>query len=174
MKISSTSLAGVKIIQPNVYKDQRGFFLESYKESEFLKNNINYNFVQDNRSRSTKKVLRGLHFQIKRPQGKLVSCTYGEIFDVVADINPRSHTYGQYLAVILSGENNKQLFIPPGYAHGFCVLSNKADIFYKCTEYYDPNDEGGVRWDDPLFNIEWPYDDPILSKKDKGYIFLRK
>jgi len=174
MNVTSTFLAGVKIIEPMIFEDQRGFFLESYKESEFLKNDINFKFVQDNRSRSCEKVLRGLHFQIKRPQGKLVSCTSGEIFDVVADINPKSETYGKYLSIRLSGENNKQLFVPPGYAHGFCVLSKTADIFYKCTEYYDPQDEGGVRWDDPLLNIKWPFQDPILSNKDKEYRFLKK
>jgi len=174
MQVFSTILDGVKIIEPQLYKDSRGFFLESYKEITYLENEVNFQFIQDNRSRSSKKVLRGLHFQKSFPQGKLVSCTYGEIYDVVADINPQSPTYGKYIAVNLSGENNKQLWIPPGYAHGFCVLSNTADIFYKCTEYYDPQDESGIRWDDPTFAIKWPISDPILSDKDKEYGFLKK
>lgn len=174
MKVFSTILTGVKIIEPQLYKDSRGFFLESYKEMLYQENDLSLHFVQDNRSRSTKKVLRGLHFQISRPQGKLVSCTHGEIFDVVADINPRSSTFGQHIGINLSGENNKQLWIPPGYAHGFCVLSNAADIFYKCTEYYDPFDEGGIRWDDPTLNIKWPIKNPLISDKDKQYGFLKK
>jgi len=174
MDIFSTFLAGVKIIEPKVHNDSRGFFLESYKEKSYIENEINLRFVQDNRSRSSKNVLRGLHFQVNRPQGKLVSCTHGKIFDVVADINPRSSTYGRYISVNLSGENNKQLWVPPGYAHGFCVLSETADIYYKCTEYYDGKDESGVRWDDPILDIKWPIKNPLLSDKDKNYSLLKK
>ena len=122
--------------------------------------------MQDNYSRSQKGVLRGLHFQITKPQGKLVSCPKGAVFDVAVDIDPNSITYGQYVGVELTEENHKQLWVPPGYAHGFCVLSETADFQYKCTDYYDPSDEGGVIWNDPDVAIEWPIADPSLSNKD--------
>ncbi len=173
MKVTGTHLDGVKIIEPKVFRDKRGFFLESYQEKAYFVHGIKAKFVQDNRSRSSSKVLRGLHFQVKCPQGKLVSCTQGEIFDVVADINPASKTFGNYVSILLSDENKKQIWIPPGYAHGFCVLSHTADIFYKCTDYYYPNDESGIRWDDPILNIDWPIKDPILSEKDASYKFLK-
>ena len=166
MNVTETKLAGVLIIEPKVFGDSRGFFKETFQAERYREAGIEYTFVQDNYSRSQKGVLRGLHFQITKPQGKLVSCTKGAVFDVAVDIDPESTTYGQYVGVELTEENHKQLWVPPGYAHGFCVLSETADFQYKCTDYYDPSDEGGVIWNDPDVAIEWPIDDPSLSSKD--------
>ncbi|WP_102210071.1 dTDP-4-dehydrorhamnose 3,5-epimerase, partial [Escherichia coli] len=132
----------------------------------FTELGINLDFVQDNRSSSSQNVLRGLHFQKTKPQGKLVTVTKGEVFDVAVDLRKDSRTFGQYESVILTEENKKIFYIPPGFAHGFCVLSNKADFLYKCTDFYDPNDEGGIIWNDSSLSIEWPVNAPILSKKD--------
>jgi len=166
MKVMETQLAGVLIIEPKVFGDARGFFKETFQAERYREAGIEYTFVQDNYSRSQKGVLRGLHFQITKPQGKLVSCPKGAVFDVAVDIDPESTTYGQYVGVELTEENHKQLWMPPGYAHGFCVLSETADFQYKCTDYYDPSDEGGVIWNDPDVAIEWPIDNPSLSSKD--------
>lgn len=166
MKITETKLAGVLIIEPKVFGDSRGFFKETFQAERYREAGIEYTFVQDNYSRSQKGVLRGLHFQITKPQGKLVFCPKGAVFDVAVDIDPESSTYGQYVGVELTEENHKQLWVPPGYAHGFCVLSETADFQYKCTDYYDPSDEGGVIWNDPDVAIEWPIDNPSLSSKD--------
>ena len=155
-------------------RDQRGFFLENFKESDFKKNGINVKFIQDNYSYSLKKVLRGLHFQ-KPPkaQAKLVTVLKGEIFDVAVDLRKNSTTYGKWVAEILSEENHLSLYIPDGFAHGFCVLSNSANIFYKTTQEYSSEHEGGIIWNDPDLNISWPVDDPILSKKDQILPLLR-
>ena len=166
MKVTETKLAGVLIIEPKVFGDSRGFFKETFQAERYREAGIEYTFVQDNYSRSQKGVLRGLHFQITKPQGKLVSCTKGAVFDVAVDIDPKSITYGQYVGSELTEENHKQLWVPPGYAHGFCVLSETADFHYKCTDYYDPSDEGGVIWSDPDVAIEWPITHPSLSSKD--------
>jgi dTDP-4-dehydrorhamnose 3,5-epimerase len=166
MKVIETHLEGVLIIEPDVFGDHRGFFLESYQKKRYQQAGINFDFVQDNHSRSSHGVLRGLHFQIKNPQGKLVSCTRGVVFDVAVDINPKSPTCGQYVGIELSEENHKQLWIPPGFAHGFCVISDFADFHYKCTDYYDPDDEGGLIWNDPDIAIDWPIIQPKLSPKD--------
>jgi len=166
MKVTETKLAGMLIIEPKVFGDARGFFKETFQAERYQEAGIEYTFVQDNYSRSQKGVLRGLHFQITKPQGKLVSCPKGAVFDVAVDIDPESTTYGQYVGVELTEENHKQLWVPPGYAHGFCVLSETADFQYKCTDYYDPSDEGGVIWNDPDVAIEWPIADPSLSNKD--------
>jgi len=166
MNVTETKLAGVLIIEPKVFGDSRGFFKETFQAERYREAGIEYTFVQDNYSRSQKGVLRGLHFQITKPQGKLVSCPKGAVFDVAVDIDPESTTYGQYVGVELTEENHKQLWVPPGYAHGFCVLSETADFQYKCTDYYDPSDEGGVIWNDPDVAIEWPISDPSLSSKD--------
>jgi len=166
MNVTETKLAGVLIIEPKVFGDARGFFKETFQSERYREAGIEYTFVQDNYSRSQKGVLRGLHFQIIKPQGKLVSCPKGAVFDVAVDIDPNSTTYGQYVGVELTEENHKQLWVPPGYAHGFCVLSETADFQYKCTDYYDPSDEGGVIWNDPDVAIEWPISDPSLSNKD--------
>ncbi len=167
MKITTTALPGVLIIEPKAFGDARGFFLESFQTERYAKAGITQAFVQDNHSRSQRGVLRGLHFQRKRPQGKLVSVSRGSVFDVAVDINPHSATFGQYVATVLSDENHLQLWIPPGYAHGFCVLSDEADFHYKCTELYDPTDEAGIIWNDPDVNIAWPFDNPLLSEKDQ-------
>lgn len=166
MKITETELPGVLIIEPQVFGDERGFFLESFHAGRYREAGIDMAFVQDNHSRSRKGVLRGLHFQRRHPQGKLVRASRGSIFDVAADIDPASPTFGQYVGVTLSDENHRQMWIPPGYAHGFCVLSDEADFEYKCTDLYYPNDEGGVLWSDPDLNIQWPLSDPLLSAKD--------
>jgi dTDP-4-dehydrorhamnose 3,5-epimerase len=166
MKITETELPGVLIIEPQVFGDERGFFLESFHAERYREAGIDMAFVQDNHSRSRKGVLRGLHFQRRHPQGKLVRASRGSIFDVAADIDPASPTFGQYVGVTLSDENHRQMWIPPGYAHGFCVLSDEADFEYKCTDLYYPNDEGGVLWSDPDLNIQWPLSDPLLSAKD--------
>ena len=166
MNVTETQLAGLLIIEPKVFGDARGFFKETFQAERCREAGIEYTFVQDNYSRSQKGVLRGLHFQITKPQGKLVSCPKGAVFDVAVDIDPNSITYGQYVGVELTEENHKQLWVPPGYAHGFCVLSETADFQYKCTDYYDPSDEGGVIWNDPDVAIEWPIADPSLSNKD--------
>ena len=166
MNVTETQLAGVLIIEPKVFGDSRGFFKETFQAERYQEAGIEYTFLQDNYSRSQKGVLRGLHFQITKPQGKLVSCPKGAVFDVAVDIDPNSITYGQYVGVELTEENHKQLWVPPGYAHGFCVLSETADFQYKCTDYYDPSDESGVIWNDPDVAIEWPIPDPSLSSKD--------
>ena len=166
MKIIETELPGVLIIEPQVFGDERGFFLESFHAERYREAGIDMAFVQDNHSRSRKGVLRGLHFQRRHPQGKLVRASRGSIFDVAADIDPASPTFGQYVGVTLSDENHRQMWIPPGYAHGFCVLSDEADCEYKCTDLYYANDEGGVLWSDPDLNIQWPLSNPLLSAKD--------
>ncbi len=168
MNVIKTALPDVLIIEPEVFGDSRGFFLETYQKKRYIEAGIDYDFVQDNRSRSQKNVLRGLHFQVSRPQGKLVSVTQGEVYDVAVDINPNSGTFGKYIGAHLSADNHRQLWVPPGYAHGFAVLSDTADFFYKCTDYYDPSDEAGIIWNDPEINIQWPVSEPVLSEKDSS------
>ncbi|MDK9754290.1 dTDP-4-dehydrorhamnose 3,5-epimerase [Vibrio sp. D173a] len=167
MKIIQTKLKGCLIIEPQVYGDERGFFLETFQAERYYEAGIEETFVQDNRSRSSQNVLRGLHFQKTKPQGKLVTVTNGEVFDVAVDLRPNSDTFGEYESVLLSGENKLQFYIPPGFAHGFCVISKTADFQYKCSSYYDPTDEGGILWNDPSLNINWPVATPILSEKDQ-------
>ncbi|MBI0060025.1 dTDP-4-dehydrorhamnose 3,5-epimerase [Gilliamella sp. M0320] len=168
MEVIQTEIPDVKIIQPKVYEDERGFFLETFEQKRYQEMlDIDFNFVQDNHSRSQKNVLRGLHFQKENPQGKLVRVVRGEIFDVAVDIRKNSSTYGKWVGVILSEENKNQLWIPPGLAHGFLVLSDIADFEYKCTNYYDPNSEGCLVWNDSTVNINWPISTPTLSEKDK-------
>lgn len=167
MKIINTKLKDCVIIEPEVFGDERGFFLETFHAERYaVESNINLSFVQDNHSRSSKGVLRGLHFQKTKPQGKLVRVVRGEVYDVAMDIRKGSPTYGQWEALILSEENKTQLWVPPGFAHGFLVLSDTADFEYKCTDYYDPSDEGSILWNDSNLNIPWPIDTPILSDKD--------
>ncbi|EPF16016.1 dTDP-4-dehydrorhamnose 3,5-epimerase [Cedecea davisae] len=167
MNVIKTKLDGVLIIEPKVFGDERGFFYETFHAERYKRIGINEDFVQDNRSRSSKGVLRGLHFQKNKPQGKLVTVTSGEVFDVAVDLRPNSRTFGQYESILLSGENKIQFYVPPGFAHGFCVLSDSADFQYKCTDFYDPSDEGGVLWNDETINIQWPIKNPNLSAKDK-------
>ena len=175
MKVIDTPLAGVKIIEPKIFGDARGFFKETFSVERYAKMaGITLPFVQDNHSRSRKGVLRGLHFQKTKPQGKLVSVTRGAVYDVVADINPASPTYGDYVGIELTEDNHRQLWVPAGYAHGFCVISDEVDFVYKCTDYYDPSDEDGVAWNCPLLNIAWPLVDVQLSDKDKNYLGLKE
>lgn len=167
MKANKTKLSGVLIIEPSVLLDERGFFKETFQTDRYHDVGITLPFVQDNYSRSQKGVLRGLHLQKLHPQGKLISCSVGSIYDVVVDIDPKSKTFGDYVGVELSEQNHLQLWIPPGYAHGFCVLSESADLYYKCTDFYFPNDESGLIWNDPDVSIDWPIKSPRLSEKDK-------
>ncbi|ATI01019.1 MULTISPECIES: dTDP-4-dehydrorhamnose 3,5-epimerase [Alcaligenes] len=170
MRTHTTHLPGVLIIEPRVFNDERGFFKESFNAARYQAvAGIESAFIQDNQSYSKGSVLRGLHFQKTRPQGKLISVTRGAIFDVVVDIDPRSTTFGQYVGLELSQDNHRQLWVAPGYAHGFCVLSDEADISYKCTDYYQPDDEGGLAWDCPRLAINWPIQNPVLSAKDRSH-----
>lgn len=173
MKIEETELPGVLILTPRVFGDQRGFFKEIFHGERYKEAGIPLDFVQDNFSRSSQGVLRGMHFQKTKPQGKLVQCLKGSIYDVAVDIDSKSKTYGQYVGVELSDENHSQIYVPPGYAHGFCVISEMADISYKCTDYYCPEDEGGLAWNDPEIGIAWPISKPTLSEKDKVHPMLK-
>ena len=168
---TKTSIEGVIIVDVKTYVDERGFFMETYKKTDFVKGGISVDFVQDNLSVSTRGVLRGLHYQINHPQAKLVRVNSGLAFDVAVDIRKDSSTYGKWEGIELSGDNHRQLFIPKGLAHGFLVLSDTAEFCYKCDDLYHPNDEGGIRWDDPSIAIDWPIDKElklILSDKDKN------
>jgi len=167
VEIIKEPLPGLLVIKPDVFKDERGFFLETWQHTRYKEIGIHEEFVQDNWSRSSKNVLRGLHFQKKHPQGKLVSVRRGMIFDVAVDIRIESETFGQWHGEILSDENYMQLYIPPGFAHGFSVLSDIADFNYKCTEYYDPQDEFGILWNDPDLKIDWQVECPLISEKDR-------
>jgi dTDP-4-dehydrorhamnose 3,5-epimerase len=174
MNIIPTAIPDVVIIEPNVFGDNRGFFLESYNEKTFESlTGIKIAFVQDNHSRSAKHVLRGLHYQIQQPQGKLVRVVAGEVFDVAVDIRRASATFGKWVGERLSADNKKQMWVPPGLAHGFLVLSDVADFLYKTTDYYAPEHERCIRWNDPDLNIQWPISGaPIVSEKDeKGELF---
>jgi dTDP-4-dehydrorhamnose 3,5-epimerase len=167
MNVIKTKLQGCVVIEPEVFGDDRGFFLETFQAERYADlAGITSPFVQDNHSRSARGVLRGLHFQKNKPQGKLVRVVKGEVYDVAADIRQGSPTFGQWEGIILSEENKTQLWVPPGFAHGFVVLSDTADFEYKCTDYYDPSDEGSILWNDPELNILWPIDNPKVSEKD--------
>jgi len=173
VNVIETALPGVLIIQPKAFGDHRGFFLETFQVERYREAGITLPFVQDNHSRSQRGVLRGLHFQKTRPQGKLVSVSRGAVYDVAVDIDPASATYGQFVGVELNDDNHRQMWIPPGYAHGFCVLSEVADFQYKCTDFYFPADEGGLLWNDPDVGIPWPITEPQLSAKDANNPRLR-
>ncbi|MCR5111349.1 MAG: dTDP-4-dehydrorhamnose 3,5-epimerase [Ruminococcus sp.] len=165
---NETKIKDVYIIDVKTYGDNRGYFMETYKESDFKEAGLDYNFVQDNQSSSRKGVLRGLHFQKTHPQAKLVRVLKGEVFDVAVDLRKDSPTYGQWVGVVLSEENKRQFMIPRGFAHGFVVMSDYAEFAYKCDELYHPEDEGGIMWNDPAIGIEWPeVGEIILSEKDK-------
>lgn len=169
MKVTPTSIADVLIIEPRVFGDQRGFFLESFNQRQFNDaTGTDFNFVQDNHSRSAKNVLRGLHYQVGQPQGKLVRVVRGAVFDVAVDIRPSSPTFGQWFGLELSEENHRQLWVPPGLAHGFLVLSDSAEFLYKTTDYYAPEQERCIAWNDPTLGIAWPLEGgaPLLSGKD--------
>jgi dTDP-4-dehydrorhamnose 3,5-epimerase len=172
MKIVETRLPGVVIIEPKVFGDARGFFVETFRETWLGKDGLDTAFVQDNHSRSARGVLRGLHYQTVNPQGKLVRVVYGSVFDVAVDVRRDSPNFGQWVGAVLDDIDHRQLWIPPGFAHGFCVLSEHADFAYKCTSYYDPASDTGIRWDDPSIGIEWPAPEPgagrTLSEKDRA------
>ena len=176
MNIIPTDISGILIIEPDVFGDNRGFFLESYNQKNFREQtNLDVRFVQDNHSRSKKHVLRGLHYQIVQPQGKLVRVVIGEVFDVAVDIRRSSPTFGKWVGEYLSAENKKQIWVPPGFAHGFLVLSDVAEFLYKTTDYYAPAYERCIRWNDPDLNIRWPLSgNPLVSAKDKKGDLLRK
>ena len=169
MNIRSTALPGVMLIEPDVYGDPRGFFLEYFNQPRFRDDGLDLSFVQLNHSRSGRGVLRGLHYQLRQPQGKLLQVICGEVFDVAVDIRAGSPTFGRWAGEVLSESNHRQLYIPPGFAHGFCVLSDSADLLYLCTDVYRSDDEYGIAWNDPVLNIAWPGEDFSLSKKDQGW-----
>ena len=169
MKVNKAPLDGVFIIEPKVFKDARGIFYEVYSAKKYEEHGIPAHFVQDNHSVSEKGVLRGLHYQINPGQAKLVRVTRGEVFDVVLDIRKESPTYGKWWSLHLSETNKLQLYVPEGFAHGFCVLSESVEFLYKCSNYYSPEDERGIMWNDPDLAIEWPIENPIISEKDNVY-----
>lgn len=173
MNIFSTILEGVRVVEPDVFGDDRGFFMETWHARRYHAHGLPGTFVQDNVSFSEKGVLRGLHFQNPSPQGKLVSVWQGEVFDVAVDIQKGSPTFGKWVGEVLSAENKRQLYVPEGFAHGFVVLSDQALVSYKCTAFYDPQADAGIRWDDPDIGIDWPVEQPVLSAKDAQAPFLR-
>jgi len=173
MEFIQTEIPDVILVKPSVIKDHRGFFMESYHIEKFSMGGIDCTFVQDNHAKSIQNTLRGLHFQVNFPQAKLLRCLKGKVFDVAVDIRKNSPYYGKWVGEELSEENKYQLFIPEGFAHGYYVLSETAEITYKCSEVYHPEDEQGFRWDDPEIGIEWPETEPILSRKDQLLPFLK-
>jgi dTDP-4-dehydrorhamnose 3,5-epimerase len=168
MQFIATDIEGPVIIEPDVHRDARGFFLETYHAEKYRDGGINALFVQDNQSRSAGNILRGLHGQLRHPQGKLIRVIEGEVYDVAVDLRRNSPTFGRHVATRLSAENFRQFFIPPGFAHGFCVLSDAAQIEYKCTDFYRPDDEFAVAWNDPEIGISWPVAEPVLSERDRN------
>ena len=169
MKVRETSLPGVLILEPQAFRDERGFFLETFSAKRLAGSGIPENFAQDNHSRSTRGVVRGLHYQLKHPQGKLIHAARGRIFDAAVDVRRGSPTFAKWFGVELNDENLFSLWIPEGFAHGFCVLSDVADVIYKCTVPYEADDDRGVAWNDPSIGINWPVDNPLLSAKDSAY-----
>ncbi|VAW65761.1 dTDP-4-dehydrorhamnose 3,5-epimerase [hydrothermal vent metagenome] len=173
MKITPAEIPEILIIEPDVYGDSRGFFMETWNQKIYAECGLDVDFVQDNYSRSEQGVLRGLHYQLEKPQGKLVRVSNGVVFDVAVDVRVGSPTFSQYCAIELSADNFKQLYIPPGFAHGFCVLSESADFIYKCTDFYAPEYEHGILWNDPAISIEWPATDFKISEKDANNKLLK-
>ena len=167
MRCTPSSLPGVLIIEPDVHRDGRGFFVESYQAEKYRASGIGAVFVQDNHTRSLARTIRGLHMQRRRPQAKLIRVLAGEILDVAVDLRQGSPTFGRSVSVMLSADNFKQCYIPTGFAHGFCVLTGSADVEYKCSDLYDPADDFGVAWNDPTLGIQWPVTDPLLSDRDR-------
>ena len=167
MKITKTKIPEVLVIETDVFGDERGYFMETHHQKRYSQYGIDRNFVQDNLSFSSKNILRGLHFQQKYPQAKLITAIQGEIFDIAVDVRPTSKTFGKWVGVTLSDKNHKQFFIPEGFAHGFCVLSDMAYVYYKCSDLYHPEDEAGIYWDDPEIGIDWPVKNPVISSKDQ-------
>lgn len=173
MNVLPTELSGLLLIEPKSFGDSRGFFFESYQQSRYREAGIAADFVQDNVSRSCRGTLRGLHYQLTQPQGKLIFVTRGEVFDVAVDLRRSSDTFGRWYGTVLNDQNHRQLYVPPGFAHGFSVTSESADFCYKCTEFYDPADERTLLWNDPQLGIDWPqHDVRILSEKDKRGVLL--
>jgi len=166
MKCTESQLPGVLLIEPDIFRDERGFFMESYHRTRYSEAGIGSVFVQDNRSHSRRGILRGLHYQLEHGQGKLIYAVTGEIFDVAVDIRLGSPTFGRWVGDYLSAENGRQIFVPKGFAHGFCVLSETADVVYKCTDFYVPGDEYGILWSDPAIGIAWPCEEVTVSEKD--------
>ena len=173
MQIKPTPLDGMLILEPQIFEDERGYFMETHHNQRFQSADIDCTFLQDNLSFSKKNVLRGLHFQKTKPQAKLIQAVSGGIFDVGVDLRKGSPTFGKWFGVVLSEENKRQFFVPEGFAHGFCVLSQSAHVAYKCSDFYDPQDEGGLHWSDPDIAIDWPLKDPILSAKDCQFGYLK-
>jgi dTDP-4-dehydrorhamnose 3,5-epimerase len=168
MRVTPLCLPEVLLVEPDVFTDSRGFFMETFHSGKYAEQGLPAVFLQDNHSRSVRGALRGLHYQLHQPQGKLMWVVRGEVFDVVVDIRQRSPGFGKWVGVVLSEENQRQIYIPPGFAHGFCTLSEEADFLYKCTELYAPGDEYGIAWDDPDIAVEWPQLDYLISDKDLG------
>ena len=176
IKVTTCDIEGLYVIEPTVFKDERGYFMETYNQNDFKEAGLNMTFVQDNQSMSVKGVLRGLHFQKQYPQGKLVRAVRGTVFDVAVDLRSDSKTYGKWFGVTLSAENKKQFYIPEGFAHGFLVLSDEAEFAYKCTDFYHPGVEGGLLWSDPEIGVDWPIEpgmELIISDKDKKWSGLK-
>lgn len=174
--VTPCDIEGLYVIEPTVFKDERGYFVETYNQNDMKEAGLDMVFVQDNQSMSTRGVLRGLHFQKQFPQGKLVRVVRGKVFDVAVDLRSDSKTYGEWFGVELSAENMKQFYIPEGFAHGFLVLSDEAEFCYKCTDFYHPGDEGGLAWNDPEIGVEWPLEegvDLIISEKDQKWKGLK-
>ena len=172
IKVTPCDIKGLYVIEPTVFKDERGYFMETYNQNDFHEAGLDMVFVQDNQSMSVKGVLRGLHYQKQYPQGKLVRAVRGTVFDVAVDLRTGSETYGKWFGVVLSAENKKQFYIPEGFAHGFLVLSDIAEFCYKCTDFYHPGDEGGMAWNDPEIGVEWPIEEGmelIISEKDQKW-----
>ena len=174
MRVERTELSGLLLIEPRCFRDERGFFLESFQTERYRDSGIAETFVQDNHSRSRRDVLRGLHFQVKRPQAQIVTVMRGRVFDVAVDLRPGSATFGRWQGVELSEDGPRQLYMAPGFAHGFCVLSDFADLHYKVSEIYDESDEGGVAWNDPHIGIRWPINNPMISGRDRSYPLLHE
>jgi dTDP-4-dehydrorhamnose 3,5-epimerase len=176
MKVNPTAIEDVLVFEPTVYGDDRGYFMETWRQSTFDDIDVGYTFVQDNQSKSVQGTLRGLHYQLNFPQGKLLRVLSGEIFDAVVDMRRSSSTFGKSVGVLLSANNKKQLWVPPGFAHGFYVVSDTAEIVYKCTEYYHPEDDHSLLWNDPVLEIDWPLvkPEPLLSEKDRKAVSLDK
>jgi dTDP-4-dehydrorhamnose 3,5-epimerase len=176
MKVNPTAIEDVLVFEPTVYGDDRGYFMETWRQSSFDDIDVGYKFVQDNQSKSVQGTLRGLHYQLNFPQGKLLRVLSGEIFDAVVDMRKSSSTFGKSIGVLLSADNKKQLWVPPGFAHGFYVVSDSAEIVYKCTEYYHPEDDHSLLWNDPVLEIDWPLvtPEPLLSEKDREAVSLDK
>jgi len=172
MEINSTNIPDILVLKPDIYRDDRGFFLETYREEHLQEKGIDVHFVQDNLSQSHRDTIRGLHYQIEQQQDKLLMVMQGTILDVAVDLRRQSPTFGQHVAVELSAENKHQMFIPKGFAHGFAVLSQMALVYYKCSDYYNPDGERGLFWDDPELGINWKVEDPIVSEKDQNQPLL--